>query len=69
MFGCWKLLKAIDPVIDSNPIPLFDMKMLMGIVVTQGFSICRGKISLLTLSQFVKAVGSLSSVFHAKSLH
>jgi len=46
---CWrKAFQPIDTVINSNPVPPFYMKMLVGIVIAKGFGIGSAKISALT---------------------
>jgi len=38
MVRCGKFLETVNPVIYSNPVPLFDVKVLMRIVVAQPLS-------------------------------
>ena len=52
MFCCGKFLETVNPVIYSNPVPLFDVKVLMWVVVTQLLGVRRCEISHLGLCQF-----------------
>jgi hypothetical protein len=56
-------------MINSDPVSPFDVKVLVRIVVPQGLGVGGGKVSLLALRHFKKAVGPFSSIFHAKTLH
>jgi hypothetical protein len=69
VFGRWKILEPINSVIDTNPVTLTDMKMLVRVIVSQLLRLGRREISLLAFGYLEKLMGFFSSTVHAKTLH
>ena len=69
IFGGWKLLESVDAAVDSNPVALIDVEMLVRVVVAEFLGVGRREVPLLGLRHLEQVMGFHRPAFHAKTLH